>query len=216
MHHDVRPVLNGPDPVRGAEGVVDHQGQAVAVGDLRRRVDIRNIAVGVPQGLQIDGPGVLPDGSLQLRKVMGIHKGGLHPVLGQGMAQQVEAAAVDGLLGHDMAAVCRQGLNRIGNGRGAGGYRQGGAAALQGRHPLLQHLLGGVGQPAVDIARVRQAEAVRRVLTVAENIGSGLVNRHRPGVRRRIRLFLSHVKLQGFKSVSAHFCFLLIFHLIFF
>ena len=204
MDHDVRAVLDGADPVGRAEGIVDHEGQAVPMGDFRDGVDVRNIAVGIAEGLQIDRPGVLPDGTLHLLKVMGVHKGGFHPVLGQGVLQQVEAAAVDCFLGHDMAAVGSQGLDRIRDRRGAGGHRQGRASALQGGHALLQHLLGGVRQPAVDIAGIREAEAVRRVLTVAENIGGGLIDRHGAGVRCRIGLFLAYVKLKGFEFILTH------------
>ena len=56
MHHDVGPVLDGADQVRCAEGVVDHQGEAVLVGDCRDGVDIRDVAVGVAQGFQVNVP----------------------------------------------------------------------------------------------------------------------------------------------------------------
>jgi hypothetical protein len=42
------------------------------------------------------------------------------------------------------------------------------------------------------------------MLAVPENIGSGLVNRYRPGIGRRIGLFLSYVKLKGFKFIVTH------------
>lgn len=34
VNHDVRPMLDGPDQVGGAEGVVDDQRQAVVVGNF--------------------------------------------------------------------------------------------------------------------------------------------------------------------------------------
>jgi cystathionine beta-lyase/cystathionine gamma-synthase len=87
-----------------------------------------------------------------------------------------------------------------------------GAAAFQGSDALFQHVLRGVGQPAVNISRVRQAESVRRVLTVPENIACRLVNRYRAGVGCRIGLFLTYVKLKGFEFIVTHDCDLLFFH----
>ncbi len=135
---------------------------------------------------------------------MGIDEGGRDPVLGQGVGQKVEAAAVDGLLGHDVAAVGRERLDRVGDGRRAGSQGQRRAAALQGCQPFLQDLLGGIGQTAVDIAGIGQAETIGGVLTVVKNIGGGLVDRHRTGIRGRIGLLLSDVQLKGLKSVFAH------------
>ena len=163
-------MLDGTDQVGRAEGVVDHQGQAVLVGDGRDGVDIRNIAVGIAQGFQIDGPGVFLNGAFHLAQVMGIHKGGGDAILGQGVAQQVEAAAIDGFLRHDMPAIGSQGFNGVGDCCRPGSHRQRRAAALQRCQALFQHLLGGVGQPAVNVPRVRQPETVRRVLAAVEYI----------------------------------------------
>ena len=121
------------------------------------------------------------------------------------MAKKVEASAVNSLLRDDVAAACGQGLDRIGNGRRAGSYCQGSAAALESREALLQHLLGGIGQTAVDIAGISETEAVSRVFAVVEHIGSGLVDRNGAGIGSRIGLFLSNVQLQGLKLVITHF-----------
>ena len=89
---------------------------------------------------------------------MGVDEGGGGAVLGQGVGQQVIAAAVDGLLGHNVVARLSQGLNGVGDGGSAGGSRQSGYAALQSRDALFQHILGRVGQPSVDVAGVRQTK----------------------------------------------------------
>ena len=47
VDNDVRAVLNGADQVRGAEGVVDDQRQAVLVGNLGNGVNVGNVGVGV-------------------------------------------------------------------------------------------------------------------------------------------------------------------------
>ena len=130
VDHDVRAVLDGTDQVGRAEGVVDDQGQAVFVGNFSDGVDVGDIRVGVAQGLQVDGLGVGLNGVFHLRQVVSVDKGGGHTVLRQGVGQQVVAAAVDGLLGHDVVSGLGQGLDGVGDGRRAGGQGQGGHAAL--------------------------------------------------------------------------------------
>ena len=171
------------------------------VGDGRDGVDIGNIGIGVAQSLQIDGLGVGPDGVLHLCQIVGIHKGGGHAELGQGMGEQVVAAAVDGLLGHDVVPRLGQSLDGVGDGSRAGGQGQGRHSALQGCQTLFQHILGGVGEPAVDIARVRQPEPGRGMGGVAEHVGSGLVNGNGAGIGGGIGLLLTHVELKGLKLI---------------
>ena len=127
---DVSAVLQGPDQVGGAEGVVDDQGQAVLVGDGGDGVNVGDVAVGVAQGLQVDGLGVVLDRVLHLGQVVGVHKRRGDAVLGQGVGQQVIGAAVDRLLGNNMLAGASQGLNGVGDGGGTGGSRQRSHAAL--------------------------------------------------------------------------------------
>ena len=55
MDDDICAVLNGTDQVRGAEGIIDDQRQAVLVRDGCNGIDIGDIAVGVAQSFQIDG-----------------------------------------------------------------------------------------------------------------------------------------------------------------
>lgn len=63
------------------------------------------------------------------------------------------------------------------------------------------HALGGVGQTAVDVARVRQSEAGLGVVEVVEDVAGGLVDRHRAGVGGRVGLLLADVQLQGFETI---------------
>ena len=170
MDNYISAVLDGADKVGRAEGVVYHQGQAVAVGYLRDGVDIGDVGVGVAQGLEIDGLGVVFNGPLKLAQIVRVHEGGRHAELGQGVGQQVMGAAVDGLLGHDMVPRLGQGLYCIRDSRRAGGRGKGRCAALQSRHALLEHVLGGVCQPAVDIPRVRKTKPRRRVGGILEHV----------------------------------------------
>ena len=101
---DVSAVLDGTDQVRGAEGVIDDQRQAVLVGDGCDGINIRDITVGVAQSLEVDSLGVGLDGVLDLFQIVSVHEGGGDAELGQGVLQQVVTTAVDGLLSYDVVA----------------------------------------------------------------------------------------------------------------
>ena len=204
MHHHICAVLNGADQIRGAEGVVDHQRQAVAVCDLGNGVNIRNIAVGVAQRFNIHCLGVGLNGVFHLGQIMRIHKSGLNAVQRQRVLQQVAGAAVNGFLRHDMLACLGQCLNGIGDGGCARGHGQTGHAALQSGNAILKHALCRVGQAAVDIACIGQAKAVGCVLAVAEHIAGGGVNGHSACIAGGVRRFLAHMKLQGLKFIVRH------------
>ena len=214
VDHDVCAVLDGTDQVRGAEGVINDQRQAVLVGDGCNGVDVGDVAVGVAQGLQIDGLGVGLDGVLHLGQVVGVHEGGGDAELGQGVLQQVVAAAVDGLLGHDVVTGLCQCLDGVGDGGGTGSGGQSSHAALQRGDALLEHVLRGVGQAAIDVACIGQTEAVGGVLAVAEHIGSGLVDGHGAGIGGGVGLLLTDVELQGLKFIAQTLLFTSLFVLI--
>ena len=91
--------------------------------------------------------------------------------------------------------------HRVFHGGRAGRDGQARGAAFEGRDAVFEHALGGVGQTAVDVARVRQSEAGLGVVEVVEDVGGGLVDRHRAGVGGRVGLLLADVQLQGFKTV---------------
>ena len=204
MNNDICAVLNGTDQVRGAEGIIDDQRQAVLVRDGCNGIDIGDIAVGVAQSFQIDGLGVGLDGILHLSQIVCVHKGGGDAELGQGVLQQVVAAAVDGLLGHDVVTGLCQCFDGVGDGSGTGGGCQSSHAALQSSDALLEHVLRGVGQAAIDVAGICQTKAVCCVLAVAEHIGSGLIDGHCAGIGCGIGLLLANVKLQGLKFIVRH------------
>ena len=135
---------------------------------------------------------------------MDVHEIGGNAEAGQGVGEQVVAAAVDGLLGDKVAAVLTQRFQHVGNGRRAGGQRQRRHAAFQSSHPFFQHVLGGVGETAVNVAGVRQPEAGGGVGTVMEHVRGGGVNGNGPGVGSGVGLLLADVELQSFKFIVRH------------
>ena len=52
MDNDIRTMLDGPDEIRRAEGIVNHQRKAVLMSDFRNGIDIRNVAVRIAQGFR--------------------------------------------------------------------------------------------------------------------------------------------------------------------
>ena len=126
------------------------------------------------------------------------------------MCQQVVAAAVDGLLCHDVVTGLCQCLNGVGDGSCTGSGSQCCHAALQRCNALFEHILRGVGQTAVDVACIGQTKAVCGVLAVAEYIRRGLVDGHRTGIGGGVGLLLTDMKLQGLKFIFRH-CYLPLF-----
>lgn len=102
------------------------------MGDGRDGVDVRDVAVGVAQGLKVNGLGVGLDGAFQLGQIVRVYKGRAYPKLRQGVGQQIIAAAIDGFLRHDVLPRLGQRLDGIGNGRGARGGRKRRSAPPQG------------------------------------------------------------------------------------
>ena len=128
---------------------------------------------------------------------MGIDEGGLNAELGNGVLQEIEGAAVDGLLRHDVVAGLGKCLNGKGDCRSAGCYRQASNAAFKSSDAIFEDALGGIGKATVDVACVRQAEAVGGMLGVAENIAGGLVDRHGAGIGGGVCFFLAYMESQG-------------------
>ena len=62
VHHNIRAVLNGTDQVRRSKGIVDHQGNAAAMGNISDGADIGYVGIGIAQSLDKHPLGVLPDG----------------------------------------------------------------------------------------------------------------------------------------------------------
>ena len=59
-------------------------------------------------------------------------------------------------------------------------------AAVQGRHPLLEHVGRGVHQPRVDPAQLLQGEQVGGVFGALEHVAGGLMDGHGPRAGRRV------------------------------
>ena len=171
----------------------------MAVGQRGQSFDVHDVAVGIAQAFDVNGPGFGPDGFGKGAGLVGVREGGRNAPGFQGMGQQVVGAAVEGFFRHDMLTRSDQIEQGATDRRRAAGRGQSRNAAFQGGHAFFESLLGGVGQAAVDVAGLAQIKAGLGVVTVAEHIGRGLIDGHGPGAAGRISLFLTGVNLQGFK-----------------
>ena len=201
MNHDICAVFDRTNQIRCAECIIDDQRQSVLVGNFRQCFDIRNITVRISQGFNVKRFRILLNCPFYFVQLVHVHQCGFDAVQRKGVLQQVNAAAVNGLLSNDVFALLCQCLDGVGNCSGAGCNCQSGNASLQCGNSIFENALSGVGQSAVNVSRIRQTEAVCRVLTVMEYVRCGGVDWNGSRIAGRIRLFLSYVKLQCFEFV---------------
>ncbi len=163
------------------------------MSEFRQCVNVWNITVRIAEGLDINRPSVILNGCFYLRKVMNVYKAGSNTECWERMRQQVVAAPIYGLLCDKMTTVLSQGFQRICNCRRSGGKGQGSRAALQRCHPLLQYVLRGVRQSAVDIAGIGKAKTSRCMGRVPEHIRSSRIDGNCTGVSCRVRILLAYM-----------------------
>ena len=197
MDHDIRAEFDRPEEEGRREGVVHHKGDPVPVGDFRDLFDVDDIAVGVAEGLDEQELRFRTDGFFEVPDVRRVDEGGRDSVGDERMLQEVIGAAVDGLGCDDMVPRAGNVQDGVGDGGGAGCHGEGAHTAFQSGDALLQDVLGGVGQAAVDVAGIRQAEAGGSVGAVMEDIGGCLVDGDRAGVGCGVGVFLSYMELKG-------------------
>ena len=187
VHDDVGAPLDRPTQVRRGEGVVDHQRQAVLVRDGRQRFEVDHVDLGVGHGLGVHGAGARRDRARERLRVVGIDEDGVDAEPAQGDVELGDGAAVEGLAGHELVA----GVHQADDGQELGGLTAAGGEradpALERGHALLEGGGGRVHDARVDVAEALQREQVGRVLRVFEHVARGLVDRHRPRPRHRVR-----------------------------
>ena len=170
------------------EGVVDDDRHALGVGDVGDGADVVDVEARVADGLEEHGLGALVD-----RRPEGL---GLQPVdelhgdaqLGQRVVEQVVGAAVEAARGDDVVARAGEVEDRQRLGRLAGRDREGRDAALERGDALLEHPVGRVHDPGVDVPELLEPEQARRVGRVVEHVGGRGVDRDGARVGRWVRL----------------------------
>ena len=178
VHHDVGAVLDGFAQDRSGDRVVDDERHAAGVGGLGQGGDVDDVARRVADALAIDRLGfVIDEGGDGLGAVI-LGEAHLDPEARQHVGEQGVGAAIELGGGDDVVTGGGQRLDGVGDGGGTRRDHQAGDAPFQRGHPLLQHIVGGVHDAGVDVARHRQIEQVRPVLGALELVGHRLVDGH--------------------------------------
>ena len=166
----VGPMLYRTDEIRGAEGVVDHEGYLMRVGDGGDGLDVDDVAVGVAHALDVDKAGLRADSRLKILAFAALDERRVYAAVGEGVGEEVEGAAVERGCGDDVAALGEYVLHGAGYRGGAAGERHGGDAALERGHALLKHRGGGVVHAGVDIAGLAEVKSRRGLGAGREHI----------------------------------------------
>ena len=194
VHDDIGAVVKGPAEQWRGDGIVDNQGDAGGVGDLRPALDVHHVARRIADGLAEQGPGIVIDERSHALEIVSLGEAGLDALPREGVGKQVVGAAVQLRGADDIGADLRDGLDGVANRRHARSHRQGADPALQRGQARFQHGIGRVHDPAVDIARHLEVEQVRAVLGVIESVGGRLVDGRGGGVGRRVAVI---ARVQG-------------------
>ena len=178
---DVRAVVQRAGEVGRAECGVHHERDAVFVGDGGDGFDVGDIQAGVADGFAEEELGFRRDGFCEVLRVLRVNEADLDPELGEDVVELCECAAIEVVRRDDLVARGADVDDRVEDRAGAGSQCQCGCAALEFRDALLEHIVGGVHEAGVDVAQLAEAEEVRGVLGVAEDIRAGAVEGHRAG-----------------------------------
>ena len=167
--------------------------------------DVEHVGVRVAERLRIEELGVVLDGRFDGVKVGRVHECGGKPLLGKGVLEQIERAAVKVGGGDDVIANRGDVLHRDSDGGRASGDAERPDAALKCGDALFKDGNGGVGQAGIDVARLGESEAPGCGRGVLEHEGRRQVDRHGARIGGGVGVFLAGVDLQGLERVGVLF-----------
>ena len=143
--------------------IVDDQRDSAFTPDGGHLGDGKHLELRVRQRLGVIGPCALVAGLGEIFRPRRIDKAHLDALLAQRVLEQVPGAAIQVCRADDIVSRLGKILHRIGRRRLAGGHGERRRPALDGGDPLLQHIRRRIHDARVDIAKLRQAEQVRRM-----------------------------------------------------
>ena len=80
MYYNICTMLDGTNQIGSTEGIINHNRQAMLVCQCGHCINIRNIRIGISQGLQKHRLGIRTNSCLDFSLIMNVHKGGLDSV----------------------------------------------------------------------------------------------------------------------------------------
>src|SRR5690606_19525405 len=145
------------------EGVVDDEGDAVSMGDVGERLEVRDVVLRVADRLDVDRLGVVLDRGFEVGRIVTLDESHLPAEPGECDLELVVRPSVQVGGRHQMVTCLhergeREQLRRL---AGRGGDR--GAASLEGGDPLLEAFVRRVHDPGVEVPDLLEAEQTRRV-----------------------------------------------------
>ena len=204
VDHDVGAPFDRAAQVRRRERVVHDQRQLAGMRDGRHGLDVQHVPARVADRLGEERLGVRADRFPPCLPIVGIDPGQLDVHLAQHVLELVHRAAVE-RRGRDHVVARLQQREQRGVLRGEPAReRHRAGAALEVRHPLLEHRGGRVHDARVGVPVLLQVEVRRRRFRVLEHVAGGLEDRHRAGARVRVGP-LPGVQLPGLESERAGF-----------
>ncbi|MEY9604659.1 hypothetical protein AB7M74_000202 [Bradyrhizobium japonicum] len=167
--------------------------------DSRDLRDIEHLEPGIADGLADHQFRVRLDRRAERVEVARLDEGRGDAEARQRVRQQIDGAAIERARRHDVIA----GIEQRCDGQMQRGHAARGAdradAAFERREPLLQHTGGRIGDARIDVAGALQIEQRGGVVGILEHVGRGLVDRHRAGAGRGIRM-LARMQAQGLEG----------------
>ena len=152
-------------------------------GDLRNR-EYRELGIG--QRLAIIAARARVGRTQKVFRIGGIDEATFDPHRAQRVLEQVPGAAINIGRADEIVAGVADVLHREQRGRLPGSHRERRHAALERRHPLLQHGLGRIPDAGVDVAQLFQGEQIAGVFGRIELVRRRLIDRHRNRGGRRV------------------------------
>lgn len=191
-------VLDRVGQVRGGEGAVNDEGDAVGGRDGGDGFEVGYIETGVADGLTEEGLGLGGDGGGEVLRVFWINEFYVDAELREDVVKLCVGTAVEVVGRDDFVSGLGEVDDGIKDGAGAGGDAEAGGSTLEGGDALLEHVGRWVHQPGVDITEFAETEEVGCVLGIVKDERTGLVEGNRAGVGGGFRL-VTGVKALGFE-----------------
>ena len=170
VHHNVGTVLYGAHEEWRAEGVVDYEEGAVAVSGVGNGLKVGDVGIRVAEGLAVDHLRFWAKSGFEGLGVVEVHYCMGDSTLRKVVDYEIVGTAVKIVAGHNVVAGLKHVFKGIGYGCRSRGHCQSARASFENGHTLLEHLLGGVGKAAVDVAGLTECEAVGGMGRVAEHV----------------------------------------------
>ena len=161
-----------------AEGVIHHHADALTAGHLCNRLIIRDIECRISEIFQIYGLGLFIDECLQVLHLVAFCKPYLNAHVTKGDGKHRECTSVEERLRHDVVSRAADIGDREEYCRLSRSCSHCCHAAFECRHPFLKHLIGGVGDTGVYIARTLEFEKFGAIFHAVEGICRALIYRH--------------------------------------